>query len=143
MWGLNPKLGSPALSTRARKEPRYQPTVKSIRGSVGQGETAGEAESLLKGQSTKFHLQPLTLSAGKGRAEWTRDASGESGVRGSGDRTEGKTIMIHVLSHSPKYMSHPSQAEHFSLNVISLRGSNSPPTGIISPHPVVLKTDCL
>ena len=74
MWGLNPKLGSPAYSTRAGKEPRKQAAVKSSRGSVSQGETAGDANSLLKGQHTKFYLQPLTLGSGKRRAEQTRDA---------------------------------------------------------------------
>ena len=44
-WGLNPKLGSPAYSTRARDGP----SVKSTRVSVCQGEKAGDTESLLKG----------------------------------------------------------------------------------------------
>ena len=63
---------------------------------------ARDAENLLKGQCTKFHLQPLTLGSGKGgEAEWTRDAGGESGDGGFGERTEGTATRIPVLSHSP------------------------------------------
>ena len=32
-------------------------------------ETAGVTESLLKGQCTKFHLQPLTLGSGRRRED--------------------------------------------------------------------------
>ena len=74
VWGLNPKLGSPACSTRAGKEPRSHPIVKSRRVSVCQGVMVRDAGSLLKGQPTKFSLQPLTLGSGRGRAEWTRGA---------------------------------------------------------------------
>ena len=34
---------------------------------------AGDEESLLKGQCTKFHFQTLILGSGRRRAEWTRD----------------------------------------------------------------------
>ena len=126
VWGLNPKLASPAYSIRARKEPREHPAVKSSRISVLKGEMDGDTESLLKGQHTKFHLQPLALDSGRGRAKWTRDTWGESGVGGCGERTEGTTSRIPVLSHSPYCRSHLSQAEHSSPSGISLRGSNSP-----------------
>ena len=83
VWGLNPKLASPAYSIRARKEPREHPAVKSSRISVLKGEMDGDTESLLKGQHTKFHLQPLTVGSRRGREEWTRDTWGESRVGGS------------------------------------------------------------
>ena len=73
LWGLNPKLGSPVYSIRARKEPRKHPAVKR-RVSICQGGMAGDTESLLKGQCTKFHLQPLTLDSANGREDWARDA---------------------------------------------------------------------
>ena len=57
VWSLNPKLHSPAYSTRARNELREHPAVRSSRASVDQGEMAGDADSLLKGQHTKVHLQ--------------------------------------------------------------------------------------
>ena len=47
----------------------YHPPKKKTQSSVGQRERGGDSESLLKGQSTKFLLQPLTLGASKGRAE--------------------------------------------------------------------------
>ena len=52
--------------------------------------------------NTKFCWQPLTLGARRGRAEWTRDAWGESGVGVSGERTEGPAARIHcwVIDHS-------------------------------------------
>ena len=65
VWGLNPKLGSPVYSTRDKKEPRKHPAVKR-RVSICQGGMAGDTESLLKGQCTKFSLQPLTLGSGEG-----------------------------------------------------------------------------
>ena len=63
--------------------------MKSSGVSVYQGEMAGDAENLLKGQHTKFQLQPLTLGSSRGRVEWTSDAWGESEAGGSGERTEG------------------------------------------------------
>ena len=53
---LNPKMGYPAYSTKAKKEPRYLLAVKSNRVSFCQREIAGVSESLLKGQHTKFCL---------------------------------------------------------------------------------------
>ena len=99
--------------------------MKSIRVSVSQGEMAGDTESILKGQSTTFSLQPLNLGNVKGKAEWTRDARGESGVSGSGEKTEVTATRTHVLNHSPTSGA-ISQAEHSSQNGISRRRSNSP-----------------
>ena len=73
MWGLNPRLGSPAYSTRARKEPRKHIAVKYSKGSICQGQMAGDAESLSKGQSTKFHFQAFTLGSSRGSTERSRD----------------------------------------------------------------------
>ena len=56
-------------------------------------------------QCTKFHLQPLTLGAGKGRTD-ALETLEESQVGGSGQRTEGTAARTHVLSHSPYYRSH-------------------------------------
>ena len=139
VWNLNPKPGSPAYSTRAGEEPRSHPAVKSSRVSICQGEVPGNTDSLLKGQSTKFHLWPLSLGADKGRAEWTRHAWGESGVGGSGEEMEETATRIPTLSHPPHCRSHLSQAELSPLNGIRLRGSNSlthrndsaPPSGAL------------
>ena len=96
--GLNPKLGSPAYSSRARKEPKSPPALKSNKVSVCEVEKIGDLESLLKSQPTKFCLQPLTRGSNREWAEWTRDASGQSGPGGSGVRTEGTAASIPVLS---------------------------------------------
>ena len=72
--GSKPQAGLPSLQHQSQKGTQKHPAVKSSRGSVSQGETAGDANSLLKGQHTKFYLQPLTLGSGKRRAEQTRDA---------------------------------------------------------------------
>ena len=142
MWGLNPKLGSPALSTRARKEPRYQPIVKSIRGSVGQGETAGEAESLLKGQSTKFCLQPLTLGTSKRRAERTkRHLRRVWGwwVWGEKWRNSHQDPCAKSFSTGRSYY----LRQNTLLWMASAWGEAiPPPAGITLPKPVVLKTGC-
>ena len=105
--------------------------MKSNRISVCEGEMVGDTESLLKGQHTKFHLQPLTLGSSSGRAGRSRDTGGESGVGGSGKRTEFKESKIEssripVLNHPPYCRSHFSQAEHSPPHSISLRGSNKP-----------------
>ena len=42
--------------------------VKSSRVSVHQGEMAGDAETLLKVQHTKFCLQPLTVGSNTGQS---------------------------------------------------------------------------
>ena len=39
VWGLNPKMGSPAYSIRAGKEPKSYPAVKRSRVSICQGKT--------------------------------------------------------------------------------------------------------
>ena len=100
---------------------------------------AGDSESLLKGHCTKFHLQPLTLGSSRGRAEYTRDACGESGPSGFVKRTEGTAARIPVMSHSPYGRSHLSQVEHSSPSGIGLRGSNSPTHRNYSAHTVVLR----
>ena len=71
-WGVLPeKCGvwtpSWAPQSRARKEIRQHLPVERSTVSVSQGETAGNSESPLKDQCTKFHLQPLTLSFGTGK----------------------------------------------------------------------------
>ena len=80
--------------------------MESSRDCVSQGKTAGEAEGLLKVQTTKFHFQLLNLDAGKGRTQWTREVLGDYGVVGLGERTEGPTGKIHVLGHLPNCKSH-------------------------------------
>ena len=125
VWDLNPKLGSPAYSIRAKKEHRWHPAVKSSWVSVSQGETAGDSETLLNNQCTKFGLQPFTLGSSRGRAEWTRDTWGESEAGASGERTEGTDARISG--------SHYSQAERSYLNGISLRGSKGPLQQVLCP----------
>ena len=104
--------------------------MKSSEVSVIQGEKAGDSESLLQGQCTKFCFQPLTLGSGRYRAEseWTRTVRGQSGVGGSGERAEGSATRIPVFSHPypPYCRSHLSQTEHSSPSGISPRGNNSP-----------------
>ena len=53
---LNPKMGYPAYSTKAKKEPRYLLAVKSNRVSFCQREMARNSERLLKGKHIKFPL---------------------------------------------------------------------------------------
>ena len=55
VWGLNPKLGSPACSTRAKKGTQIIPSVKSSRMSVHQEEMA-TCRELLKGPMRKIPL---------------------------------------------------------------------------------------
>ena len=43
--------------------------MKSNGVSACRGEMAGDSENLLKGQCTKFHLQPLTLHSARGQNE--------------------------------------------------------------------------
>ena len=57
-------------------------------------------------------------------------------------RTEIKATRIPVLNHYPYWRSHLSQAESSSSSGISLRGSNSPPTGITLPQAAELKLGC-
>ena len=59
MWSLNPKLDSPAYSTRVRKGTQETSCCEKQWGCVHQGEVARDTESLLNGQHTKFHLQLL------------------------------------------------------------------------------------
>ena len=61
--GSNLKLGSPAYSTRARKGTQITSSYEKQQGFCMPGR-----DSLLKGQHTEFHLQPLTPGAGEGRA---------------------------------------------------------------------------
>ena len=122
VWGLNPKLGSPAYSTRTRKGIQI---TSGCEKQWGFCLTPRNAERLLKGQHRKFHLQPPTLYSGRGRVRWTRDTWGKSGVGGSGERTEGTDARIPVQSHFLYCRGHLSWVEHSSLNGISLRGSNS------------------
>ena len=44
--GINPKLGSAAYNTRAGKDPRWHPAVKSNGVYFHQGEMTGDAENL-------------------------------------------------------------------------------------------------
>ena len=141
--------GCPAYSTRAGKEPRKYPAVKSSRVSVCPGETPGDAESLLQGQCTKFHLQALTLGSTRRRAEWTRDASGKSEFGGPGERTEG------TACQDPSAESCPIQQNPINIQYYAtfLRHSTphqrqqsekaiAPPSGITFPHDVELKLGC-
>ena len=68
---LTPSWASQPIAPEPGKEARYHPAVKSSRVPVYQGEMSGEAESLLKGQRTKFCLQPLNpgLQQREGRVD--------------------------------------------------------------------------
>ena len=96
--GPKPQAGLPSLHHQNRE--RNQNNIQLWQNS-GVSTHQGDTESLLKGQRTKFCLQLLTLGAGRGRAEWTTGAWGESGASGSGERTEGTATRMPVLSHSP------------------------------------------
>ena len=72
--GSKPQAWLTSLQHQSQKEPIKPMALKISKVSVCQGEMAGDAKCLLKGQCTKFHLQPLSLGSSKGRAEWTRDA---------------------------------------------------------------------
>ena len=138
VWG-EPKLGSPAYRARTRKENQITPSCEKQQVSVSQGEMAGDTENLLKGQCTKFCLQPLTLGSSRGRAGWTKDTWGDSGAGGSRERTEGTTGRIPVLSHFPWCRSRFCQAENSSLNGNSWGEAIALHKGITLPHPVELK----
>ena len=78
MWSLNCKLVFQTTAPKLGEEPRKYPAVKSRGVSAQQGEMAGDTESLLKSQCTKFHFQPLTLHSSSGREERTGDLRGKS-----------------------------------------------------------------
>ena len=125
--GSKPQAGLPSLQHQSQKRnPENIQLWKAAEFLSTRERWAEDTERLLKDQLTKFCLQPLTLDSVRGRAEWTRDASGESGADGSGERTEGTATGIPVLSQSPYCRGHHSQTEHSPPNSISLRGSNSP-----------------
>ena len=84
---------------RNTKKKKKNLAVKSSSVSIHQGEMAGDAETFLKGQHIKFHLQPLTLGSSRGRTEQTRTTWRESSVGGSGERAKGSATRIPVLSH--------------------------------------------
>ena len=85
--------------------------MKSNGVSAHVGEMAGDAESLLKGQHTKFHLQhlPWALAEGGQSELETHEESLGTGV--SGERTQGTATRIPVLSHPQYCRSHLSQAD--------------------------------
>ena len=148
-WGFpwrsvesKPQAGLPSLQHQSWKGTQITSSSEKQQGFCRLGHMVGDANSLLKGQHIKFHLQTLTLDCGRGRAEWTGDVWGESGVGGSGVKAEGIATRIPVLGHSPYCRSHLSQAEHSPQSGISLREAVAPPTGITLPHPLVFKPGC-
>ena len=91
--------GIPSIQHQSWKGTQITPSCEKQQGFCLHGDMTGDTESLLKGQCTKFHLQPLILGSGRGRAEWNRgDPSGGYGVGGSGERTKGTAARIPVLS---------------------------------------------
>ena len=116
--------------------------MKSNRVSVYEGDTAGNSESFLKGQHTKFCLQPLTLGSSRERAEWTRDAWGESGVGVSGERSNGTAdrSLCWVISHTAEAI---FLRQSTPLQVASAWGeAGAPHKGIILPYFVELNQGC-
>lgn len=61
-----PKLGSQAQSSRTGKGAQVASGCERYQRSVGQGQRARNADTPLKGQHTKFRLQPLTLGPAVG-----------------------------------------------------------------------------
>ena len=141
LWGLNPKLGSPAYSTRVGKKSSKHLAMKSSRVSVCQGGTAGDSESLLKGQHIKFCLHPLTLGSSRGRAESTRGL--ETLEESLGLVALGRQLREQPPGSMCWVMEEPSfSGKAFLSSGLSLRRSDSPAHRNYLPHPVMLKTDC-
>ena len=66
-YGCKPQTGFPSLQHQSwQRNPYNLPPVKSSGVSIHQGEMAGDAESLLKGQSKKFYLQPIPWALAEG-----------------------------------------------------------------------------
>ena len=140
VWGPNSKLGSLRLQQQSLKETQITSSCEKQQGFCLPGRNSWSCREPLKGQHTKFHLQPLTLDSSRGRAEWTREACGDSGVGGSGKRAEGTATGNPVLSHSP----YITLRQSTSLPKASGWGETlAPPAGITLPHPVELKPGCL
>ena len=112
--GSKPQVGLPSLQHQSWENDLDNIQPWKTVGFLSTRERQLEIESVLKGQCTKFCLQPLTLGCSRGRAGWTRDAWGESGAGGSGDRTEETAARSPVLSHTSNWRG------------ISLKGNNSP-----------------
>ena len=125
--GSKPQVGLPSFQQRSWEETQITSSCDKQQGFCLLGRTAGNAKSLLKGQHTKYCLQPLTLGSSSGRAEWTRYTWSESGAGGCGERTEETATRVSVLSHAQRYCRiHLAPAEHSPPSDICLRKSNSP-----------------
>ena len=82
------------------------------------------------------------MGSGKGRAKWTRESWGESGVGGSGERIEGTAskIPVWVIPHTVKAIILRQSTPRW---MASGRGEAiAMPTGINLSHPVELKPHC-
>lgn len=119
---------------------------------VRQGQTVGNAGTLLKGQCTRFHVQPLTLGSGRGRAELCEENAGlgalelelrrqtaqfpshcgghlsHSNICYTGDLFWGEdswsTLLENILSHGAQLLRSTKR----------LRIKISPPAEAIAPH---------
>ena len=77
--GSKPQSGLPSLQHQSQKGTQKHPAVKSSRGSVSQGEMAGDAESLLRAKAQNFvgrHLPWVLAEAGLSGLETLEESLG-------------------------------------------------------------------
>ena len=122
--GSKSQAGLPRLSHQRPISTQITSSCEKCQVSLCQGQMALVTESHLKGQCTKIHLQPLTLSSSKGRAERLEESLGMVAL--GRELKEQLPVPCAVLSHLPHCRNHLSQAEHSPPSGISLRESNSP-----------------
>ena len=123
--GLNPNLGYLAYSTRVRKGAQIKYGYEKQQGFCLPGRDSWKKDrEPVNGPMYKISFVATYSGLLQRKAEWLRDASGDSRVYGSGERTEVIAARIPILSHSPYSWGHLSQAEHSSPSGITLSGSN-------------------
>ena len=124
VWGPNYKLASPDYITKTRKATQIPSSYEKQQHFCIPGKDGWRFREPLKANTQNFicsHLPWALAEGGQSGLETREESLGLVALR-----SIGITARIPVQSHSPYCRIHLSQAEHFPLSGISLRGSNSP-----------------
>ena len=102
----------------------------------------GDARTIYRANTQIFICSHLPTAQANSGAVWTRHVWGQTGSRGFAKRTERVAARIPVVSQLPDGSSLCAQADHSPPSSNYLWGNNSPTTGGIWPHSMVLEPDC-
>ena len=84
--GSIPQAGLPSLWHQSQKGTKITSSCEKQQGSCPPGEMAGDAESLVKGQETKFICRHLPWAPAEGGQSGLEMLEEDSGAGGSGEK---------------------------------------------------------